>query len=281
MDTQKGGISLRSFDQYFSHANVMLELCAYSEVNSYWRETNVHSLRNCIYYIIGGEGEICINGRALYPKAGDLVFIPYGAVVAYRPISADYYRKYWCHFQVNYNATPLFKLLDVPYITHIGTDAQDVISAFRDIMQTDDASPLSAFDRNAAMAKLLSVSLKKIGTENIHFNSEAPEDKLTALDAYIESHITERIAVDDLAQLVHFHPNYFIKFFTKYYGVPPHKYIIQKKLEHAKKLLTETDLSLEAIADILKYNSAFHFSSSFKKHTGFSPNTYRILDQNS
>ncbi len=270
---------MKDFNQYYSQTNVMLELCAYSEVNSYWHESNVHSLRNCIYYITGGEGEICINDRPLYPKAGDLVFIPYGATVSYKPVSTDYYRKYWCHFQANYNATPLFKLLCVPYVTHIGTDADDIISAFNDILNIKDSSELSALDKNIAMARLLSAVLKRIGTQNIRFNSDAPEDKFVAIDAYIESHITERITVDDLAQLVHFHPNYFIKFFTKYYGVPPHKHITRKKLDYAKKLLTETDLTLEEIADKLKYNSAFHFSSSFKKNNGFSPSTYRSMNR--
>lgn len=270
---------MKEFNQYFNQTNVILELCAYSEVNSYWRESNVHSLRNCIYYIIGGEGEICINGTPLYPKAGDLVFIPYGAIVTYKPISTDYYRKFWCHFQANYNATPLFKLLDVPYLIHIGTDADDIISAFDDIIDIDDSSELAVLDKNIAMARLLSLTLKRIGIQNIRFNSEAPKDKFVAIDAYIESHITERIAVDDLARLVHFHPNYFIKFFTKYYGVPPHKYISRKKLDYAKKILTETDLTLDVIAEKLKYNSAFHFSSSFKKETGFSPSTYRNLNK--
>lgn len=272
---------MRNFDQYFSRTSVMLELCAYSEVNSYWHESNVHSLRNCIYYIIGGEGEICINGQSLYPTAGDLVFIPYGATVTYKPVSTDYYRKYWCHFQANYNATPLFKLLDVPYVTHIGEGADDIVSAFNGIMSIGESSELSALDRNTAMAHLLSVALKRIGVGNIRFNSEAPEDKFVAIDSYIKDNITERITVDDLARLVHFHPNYFIKFFTKYYGVPPHKHIMREKLEYAKKLLTETDLTLEEIADTLKYNSAFHFSSSFKKNNGFSPSTYRSLNKKS
>lgn len=271
---------MRNFNHYFSRTNVMLECCTYSEVNSYWHESNVHSLRNCIYYIMGGKGEICINGQTLRPIAGDLVFIPYGAIVTYKPISTDYYRKYWCHFQANYHAMPLFKLLDIPYVTHIGTNAADIEAAFRAVMEVDSTSPLSGFDRNTAMAILLSLCLKKIGMEKIRLGSEAPEDKLSAIDAYIEANITEKITVDDLAQLVHFHPNYFIKFFNKYYGIPPHQYIIRKKLDYGEKLLMETDLSLEEIADILKYNSAFHFSSSFKKNTGFSPNTFRGMHKN-
>lgn len=272
---------MKIIDQYFSQTNVTLEICTYSEVNSYWYESNVHSLRNCIYYILGGEGEIIINGKTLYPVAGDLVFIPYGATVTYKPISTDYYRKFWCHFQANYNATPLFKLLSVPYVTHIGTNAEDIITAFENIIKTSDTSDFSVLDRNAEMTKLLSASLKRIGSDNIRLAKDTPNDKFIAIDAYIKEHITEKITVDDLARLVHFHPNYFIKFFTKYYGVPPHQYITREKLDYAKKLLEDTDLTLEAIADKLKYNSAFHFSSTFKKKNGFSPSTYRSLHKKS
>lgn len=270
---------MNKFNQYFEKTNIKLELCRYSEVNSYWHESNVRSLRNCIYYIIDGEGEICINNNILYPKAGDLVFIPYGVTVSYKPISVNYYKKYWCHFQADYNVTPLFKLISVPYVTHVGENADDIISAFKAITDINETDDFASLDRNIAMGKLLSVALKRIGTENISYERDTPEDKFTAIDNYIEAHITERITVDDLAQLVFFHPNYFIKFFTKYYGTSPHKYITQKKIGYAKNLLIETDLTLEEIAETLKYNSAFHFSSGFKKNTGFSPSTYRNMNK--
>lgn len=269
---------MKRFDNYFSKTSITLELCAYSEVNSYWHESNVHSLRNCIYYIKSGEGEICINDSVLHPVGGDIVFIPYGARVSYKPVSINYYKKYWCHFQADCNSTPLFKLLSVPFITHIGTEAKDVISAFEEIINIRDTDEFSSLDKNVSMGRLLSVVLKRIGNENINFNREVSEDKLTAIDDYVASHITEKITVEDLAQLVHFHPNYFIKYFTKYYGVPPHKYITHKKIEYSKNLLTETDLTLEDIAEKLKYNSSFHFSSVFKKNTGFSPSIFRNMN---
>lgn len=53
------------------------------------------------------------------------------------------------------------------------------------------------------------------------------------------------------------------------------KYFILRKVERAKELLLDSDLSFSEIARKLAYSSSAHFSNQFKQITGQSPTAYK------
>ncbi|HEY0827171.1 MAG TPA: AraC family transcriptional regulator [Bacilli bacterium] len=91
---------------------------------------------------------------------------------------------------------------------------------------------------------------------------------------YIETRLHENITVDELAKLVHFHPNYFIHFFHKMTGSSPVQYINKQKVERAKQLLSATDLSVTEISERVGFQ-LYYSSKIFKKAIGSSPTAYR------
>lgn len=64
------------------------------------------------------------------------------------------------------------------------------------------------------------------------------------------------------------------RIFKKEVGCTPSKYFRDRRLEYAKKLLTETDMKLSDIALLTGYTGYPHFSVSFKKYVGVSPCEY-------
>jgi len=83
--------------------------------------------------------------------------------------------------------------------------------------------------------------------------------------------------VEVLAGIMHFHPNYFIKFFKRHMGTSPVHYIVRKRMEKSKLLLNLKDASITEIAEAAGFNDVSHFSKAFKNHTGFSPTEYRRM----
>ena len=81
----------------------------------------------------------------------------------------------------------------------------------------------------------------------------------------------------ELAAVVHFHPNYFISFFKKYFGTSPLKYVNEARLNQAKRLLKSTDESVAQIAEETGFRDLYHFSKRFKASTGYSPSDFRKL----
>ena len=66
-----------------------------------------------------------------------------------------------------------------------------------------------------------------------------------------------------------------IKAFGFRYNISIHKYIIQLKMDKAKKLLADGTLTISDIAETLGYSAYSNFSRDFKKYTGLLPQVYR------
>jgi AraC-like DNA-binding protein len=65
--------------------------------------------------------------------------------------------------------------------------------------------------------------------------------------------------------------------FRKQTGLPPHEYIIRQRVEHAKYMLVNTDMSITGIAYKLLFSSSQYFSTVFKRFTMVTPNQYRKI----
>ena len=61
--------------------------------------------------------------------------------------------------------------------------------------------------------------------------------------------------------------------------MPPHTYLIQKRLNTAKELLLDDSLSIQEIAARTGYPDSFSFSKQFKKYTSLTPREFRSLHQ--
>jgi AraC-like DNA-binding protein/CheY-like chemotaxis protein len=95
---------------------------------------------------------------------------------------------------------------------------------------------------------------------------------------YIDLHIKDRIDIIDLSKLTRWSSQHFIRVFTQYIGDTPYQYILRKKMEKAKILITDSDVSMKDIAFELGYESYGNFCKVFKRETGKKPNEYRKLN---
>jgi two-component system, response regulator YesN len=94
---------------------------------------------------------------------------------------------------------------------------------------------------------------------------------------YIEAHISEEIAMEDIAQNVHLNSDYLTRVFKKEVGVSISRYIINRKMDTAKELLTETDKSIGEIALEVGYLNYSSFNRIFTKMVEMSPQEYKNL----
>ncbi|MCF0248341.1 MAG: response regulator transcription factor [Synergistes sp.] len=92
---------------------------------------------------------------------------------------------------------------------------------------------------------------------------------------YIEHNIKDGITLDSAAEYVNMSPSYFSKIFKKTMGVNFIVYVTDRRIEMAKEMLQNTDMSVINIAAELSYNETNYFSKVFKKKVGVSPTEYR------
>lgn len=97
---------------------------------------------------------------------------------------------------------------------------------------------------------------------------------ITNVQKYINSHITERLTLNEVAGVFGLSPNYLSILFKKSCQIGFSEYISQAKIARAKTMLLEQDMKVYEVADRLGFESAFYFSKVFKKVEGISPREY-------
>ena len=93
---------------------------------------------------------------------------------------------------------------------------------------------------------------------------------------YIDSHYAENITLDILSNLSYVNKFHLVHLFTKQMGISPINYLINKRIEESKNLLTTTNYSVRDISTIVGFSNSSYFSQMFKKITGYSPREYKI-----
>lgn len=91
---------------------------------------------------------------------------------------------------------------------------------------------------------------------------------------YIKSHIEEHLSLNEVAAVFGISPNYLSQLFSKYNDQGFSEYINICKINEGKRLLSEQNLKVYEVADMLGFESAFYFSKVFKKVEGISPTEY-------
>ncbi|MBQ2932002.1 MAG: helix-turn-helix transcriptional regulator, partial [Clostridia bacterium] len=78
-----------------------------------------------------------------------------------------------------------------------------------------------------------------------------------------------------LAKQLHMQTNHFIRYFKERLGQTPQKYIMAKRMDFAKHLLLDDELTLAEIADRTGFCDSAHFSKNFKTFYSMAPGLYK------
>ena len=95
--------------------------------------------------------------------------------------------------------------------------------------------------------------------------------------AFLKEHLHERLEIADICNALNYTKSYIFEQFKKATGRSVMAYFTQLKMEKAKRLLRETELSVTQIADSLAFDTPNYFSKSFKKLTGYTPLQYKNI----
>jgi AraC family transcriptional regulator len=92
---------------------------------------------------------------------------------------------------------------------------------------------------------------------------------------YIEENLSRNIQLASLAALVDLEDGHLLKSFKRSFGVPPHRYILQRRVEQAKLLLANSSMRVTDIALSTGFADASHFATTFRRLAGLTPSQYR------
>lgn len=104
-----------------------------------------------------------------------------------------------------------------------------------------------------------------------------PSKFVIDISSYIQHHLSEAITTENIANHLFLSRSRLSTKFKAETGINLNEFIMQEKIEEAKRLLQYSDKTSLAISSYLGFASQSHFSKVFKKFTGKTPNEYREL----
>ena len=228
-----------------------------------------------LFYIIGGKGQFLINDD-LYPvNTNHLVIINPNVI----------------HTEVSLNAQPLeYIVLGIDGIELSINDTAngqfcildhfesvDISSCLRNILREMEMKQPGYEDVCQAFMEILIIRLMRSTGLSVPngIPSVSSHRQCAAIRRYIYLHFKESLTLDLLAEEAHMNKHYLSHAFKREYGISPINYMISRRIEESKYLLTETDLSLSQISQLLGFSSLSYFSQVFRKSQSIPPIEYR------
>ena len=113
------------------------------------------------------------------------------------------------------------------------------------------------------------------------WDSTLPRARLRAVVEYIEEHLDAGPTLEQMAAVARLSTNYFAWQFKRATGLPPHQFVIRRRVERAKQFLqTGGGFSLAEVAARVGFSDQSHLSQHFKRLVGVTPGQFRTPARN-
>lgn len=230
-----------------------------------------------VLYIANGKGVFESKSRPLSEvHEGTVIFLFPNEWHRYKPDENTGWSEFWVGFDgifAHHLANSNF-ISQETALVHIGLQ-EAVIDLFTKIIElTKTERPGYQPQVSGMLMHLLGevfslYKQRELEVENIS------EFVISKARLIIRENINNKIQMEKVAEDLNVSYSWFRKAFKAYTGLAPNQYLIQLKIDKAKTMLQDANLSSKQIAYELGLDSAFYFSKIFKIKTGYSPEAYR------
>ncbi|MEE4450548.1 AraC family transcriptional regulator [Novosphingobium resinovorum] len=93
---------------------------------------------------------------------------------------------------------------------------------------------------------------------------------------YIEAHLGDDLSMSALAAVTGLSLHHFGEAFRQSTGIPPHRFVLIRRIERAKIFLLTTDMTITEVSFAIGYASQSHFALKFREMTGVGPHRFRL-----
>lgn len=248
----------------------------YGKVNVDFNIERSNLYPNCvIHYVIKGSGHVIYGGKDYSIKQGNMFILN--------------------AFEGHRYFTDKDNLLEISWLEFAGGDSEKLITAILrncgPIIMAPYSQRINKYllrifkiiknnkqDNEFLISKIIYSILLNLLYMNKNNSSNFPISRLADISKvtyFIDNNLGQNINIQKLASISCYSPTYFAKLFHKVMGNTPMNYVLVKRINESKELLSKTSISSEQIAQILGFCSSSHFIKSFKKVEGLTPAEYR------
>ena len=106
-------------------------------------------------------------------------------------------------------------------------------------------------------------------------SGDLPAYRLRRVTQYIQENLQRELRLAELSALVHMSPYHFARLFKRSTGVPPHRFLVRRRMDEARALLAAGPAPIAEIAQLVGFLTPSHFTTTFRRVTGMTPTAYR------
>lgn len=227
-----------------------------------------------IIFVAEGQGSLEYNGEHYDLKPLDTMILAPGSRNCYYPDRADPFKLIWINFFCDWMGDYLegLSLSKEPVVR--GVQCGDKLLEIFRLAKTTPNNNHIMFQALRILQDIL-ISL----AEKVCFETRVQTESRLALEikTLLDEAVYGKADVNEIAAKLYISKSAVYREFEKYYGESPYQYVLTRKINLAKSLLTRTGYSVADIARKLAFADEFYFSNIFKKKTGHSPSAYRKL----
>jgi AraC family transcriptional regulator len=129
------------------------------------------------------------------------------------------------------------------------------------------------------MANALAIHLLRHYSRQSHrtvnCNGGLAPHKLRLVTDYISDHLDHELGLNELATMTQLSQHHFCRAFKQATRLSPHQYLIQQRVERAKKLLHQGEMTIAEVAIACGFTHQSHLHRHFKRLTGETPKAWR------
>ena len=253
-------------------------------VNERVEDIHTHDFIEFVY-VREGSARQTVNGIDFDVSRGDLIFINRNSTHAFVPDGRFGYYNICFAPDTEANAslnTNAFSVLQLSVFESLRKGSEYGVVAFSGTERGELESLLDSMHaeykkkedfKRAVLESYMSIMLVKILRKTTA--PRAQKKSWRELSDYIDENLGADLSLSALSQRYFYNSSYFSRAFKERFGISLTDYIGQRRAELAIKLLKETNLTVEEIAERAGYSSKSSFYRAFLKTTGKVPSEYR------
>lgn len=243
-----------------------------------------------IYYLLSGHRNYFIGSRSYFVKKGDLVIVDANQIHRTSNFADFGHERILLEFEPSLftEINSLFKdgLVETSVFSKSGVfsldeEEQSKIEKLLNSIMTEIQNQNTGYNGMviAMLIELFTFIIRKQekvrNCDSFCGSIATSNHKIEEVADYISSHYSENINLDELSELFYMSKYHLCRTFKKYTGYTINEYININRVMQAKKLLTDTNISISKIAERTGYQSLTNFGKVFKQYMGKRPTEFR------
>lgn len=220
-------------------------------------------------YVYEGEGELQENNEIHKVSAGDFFILHPNCYHHYHANPKNPWKKIFLMIDGDTTLPSVmlkqYNIYDITYFPQLCNPLE--LETIFELLKSNNANISQKFETLLCsliieLAHLSKTTFSEISAINVAKN-------------FIDKKINTKLTLEEIAAYTNVSVSFLCREFKKAFGVTPYTYILRAKIEFAKTMLLETNITVQTIAERFSFADAAHFSKAFSKIVGISPSKFR------